>query len=541
MAGANARPGAGTLAALGVLLLLCLGPADAELVSARVSALNVEFSYGRRYVTLTGEARIFAQVVEDPSRYVKMSADLIEGDLEAGHFELLGNVEVITPDGAFSGEAVSYDLSTARYSVRRGGIMLPIENAEGERVWGYAYAREIEAEDDVVVITDGHFTTCPSSEPDYLLRVDRIRYDAQSWDISVWGARLQLHGMEIPLMSRFDWNFHGRVGEMNPLYWLIPTWSNRDGLRLQGAWTTRQLNLPVADGAARLWLTQRRGLRGEFTAIQPAGGNLEARLNVSVKEDTRADIDRVVTVDRLPELRLLGSWDGDGWGDGRLQAELTLGDYVQRADEDLPDAAEVTDTRVSLSARYTGNYDAWDDREGAWWWVGGSQALYGSGEHYGWVEAGVGASAELTDWWELWAEVSHRAIAGDSPFDFDDLDVATELTGHSRLSLAPGWSLGFGGRYDLDLDELRDYTIELRRRTDCLTWKAEYHDVSGGVQVGLEINGLFGNYEPPPSPGPEAGVPHYWEQIDQQQAARTAGPEVPKPEDAPSAPAPQTP
>lgn len=505
--------------ALLALVPLCALPTRAELVSAKITADMVQFSYDRRYVTLTGNARIFSQVVEAPSRYVKMTADLIEGDLEAGRFELLGNVDVITPDGAFAGEAVRYDLGTAQYFVREGGVMLPIENPEGERVWGYAYAREIKSEDDVLVIVDGHFTTCPGADPDYTLRVDRIRYDPASWDITFWGAQLQLYGASIPLMDRFDWNFHGRVADMNPLYWLIPTWSSRDGLRLHGAWTTRQLNLPVADGAARIWLTQRRGVRGELEVFQPVAGNLEARLNVSVKEDTRADIDRIVTIDRLPEVGLLGSWDGGGGGEARLETGITLGEYTQRADKDVPGSADLTDTRALLSARYTGNYESWRHREDNWWWVGGSQAFYGDGDHYGWLEAGVGASSRIADWWTLWAEVSHHEIAGTSPFEFDDIDVATELTGGSSFRLGPAWTMNLGGRYDLDRNELRDYTIELRRRTDCLTWKAEYRDISDGIRVGLEINGLFGNYDPPPSPGPEAGVPRFWKRVRAEEAA----------------------
>lgn len=518
--GVSGRGWAGVLSALLALALACPRPATAELVSARVTADNIEFSYDRRYVTLTGNARIFGQVVEDPSRYVKMAADLIEGDLEAGRFELFGNVDVITPDGAFSGEAVRYDLGTAQYFVRRGGIMLPIENPEGERVWGYAYAREITSEDQVLILTDGRFTTCPGPDPEYTLEVDRIRYDPESWDITFWGAKLRLYGARIPLMDKFEWNFHGRVAEMNPLYWLIPTWSSRDGLRLHWGWTTRQLSLPVEDGSVRLWLTQRRGIRGELEAFEPVTDNLDARLNVSVKEDTSADIDRVVTIDRLPEIGLLGSWDGGGWGGARLQTEVILGEYTQRADEDVPGSVEVTDTRALVSVRYTANYESRRRHQGSWWWVGGAQAFYGGGEDYGWVEAGVGGAADLADWWTLWGEVSHHEIAGTSPFDFDDIDVATELTGLSSFRIDPRWTVNLGGRYDLDRNELRDYTIELRRRTDCLTWKAEYRDISDGIQVGLEVNGLFGNYDPPPSPGPEAGVPDFWERVEAEEAAR---------------------
>ncbi len=489
----------------------------ADLVSIKVDARQIDFSYDDRYVTLSGNARLFGQVVDDPSRFVKMHASFIEGDLETGRFELYGDVEIITPDGALSGESVRYNTSTSEYWLRRGGVMLPIENERGERVWGYAYAREIESADDVVYITDGRFTTCDSPDPDYVIEVDRIRYDPESWDVTVWGGALRLHGVNIPLLPRLDWNFHGRVEQMSPLYWFVPTYSSRDGLRLQWWRSLRQLEIP-AQGRLGIKLTQRRGIRGELQTLQE-WGNIAGRLNVTYQEDVRADVDRQTTIDRLPELGVTGVWDGGRAQ--RVETALWVGEYTQRADPDDPDDVDVTEGRLRVEARYTGDPEARRDHSGAWWWGGGSQAFYADGRRYGWLGAGAGASAKVTDWFSVWAEISHHITDGTTPFEFDDIDIETELAAAARFELSSMWTVGVGGRYDLNIDELRDYTIELRRRDHCLTWTAQYRDVSNAVQLGLEVNGIFGNFEPPEQRSVEDGVPRYWDCVDGVDALRS--------------------
>lgn len=488
------------------------GVSYAELVSAKVTADEVEFSYDRRYVTLTGNARIFGQVVSDPARYVRMRANFIEGDLQTGRFELLGDVEIITPDGALSGEAVQYNMRTAEYSLRRGGVMLPIENAAGERVWGFAYAREINAEDHVIYITDGRFTTCDRPDPDYVVEVDRIRYDPETMDIAIWGGTLCLYDTRIPLLPKITWNFTGQPDKISPLYWFIPTYSSRDGIRLSWTRGMRQLEMPC-DGYVGVKLTQRRGIRGEIRAFQDLNDELSWRLNVTYKEDVAADLDRQVTIDRLPEVALSGVWDEFGW-DSRLEAAVTVGQYTERAEGDLPDDVDTTHNRLQLSARYLANPAGRDGHRGAWWWVGGSQTWYDDEQQYGWLEAGVGGGTDVTPWLKVWAEINHHVIDGTTPFQFDDIDIETELSGLTSIRLSPLWTVNLGGRYDLDVGELRDYTVELRRRDHCLTWTAQYHDVTSSFGIGLEINGIFGNFEPATTRRPEDGVPRFWEYID---------------------------
>jgi len=237
-------------------------------------------------------------------------------------------------------------------------------------------------------------------------------------------------------------------------------------------------------------------------------------LNVTYKEDVRANLDRTTTIDRLPEVGLAAGWDGVGWSGGRIESDLYIGRYTEREDPDIAGDVDLTENRLRVSARYLGNPAASDARAGAWWWVGGSGSWYGDDEHYAWLEAGVGGGTDVTDWLNIWAEATHYAVEGSTPFTFDDIDIETEITGQASVDFSSVWSTRLWGRYDLDRGDLRDYTIELRRRSHCLTWTAGYHDLGGGVRIGLEVNGIFGNFEPPPQRSVEEGVPRYWDRAE---------------------------
>ncbi|MGD9497437.1 MAG: hypothetical protein AB7Y46_14145 [Armatimonadota bacterium] len=501
--------------ALALAVALCtfgLEGTSADLVSVKVTAQRVEFSYDRRYVTLSGNARLFAQVVNNPSRYVSMQAGLIEGDLEAGRFELCGDVKIATPDSALAGDAARYDTATGQYWLRRGGVMLPIENPEGERVWGYAYAGEIETIDDVVYVIDGRFTTCDQPEPHYALEVDRIRYRPDTMQLTAWSGALRLYGVRIPLVPRVTVGLAEQQQRCSPIYWFSPGYSGRDGLRMQADRSLRSLDLPV-EGTLSLKLTQRRGLRGELE-MRHAWGNFAGRLNVTYEEDVQSDLEHFATINRLPELGVVGSWEGGGRGLDRVELGLWAGRYTQQAHPEAGPGEDITRQRLLLEARYVGNEPGRAKRAGAWWWVGGSQAFYDDGASYRWLEGGMGAALEPADWFSAWAEVSHRLPGGKTPFTFDDIDIQTELAALARVRLSPIWRLDLGGRYDFDLETLRDYSVELRRRSHCLTWTAEYNDVGESIRLGVEINGLFGNFEPPEQRSPEQGVPRYWDHVE---------------------------
>ncbi|MEA3400439.1 MAG: hypothetical protein U9R79_04265 [Armatimonadota bacterium] len=492
--------------ALAIVLVLAAGQQlPAELVTVTFGAERVSVYYDRRLVALEGNARVHGQVAEDASRFVRMTADYIEGDLTTGRFELVGNVRILTPEASLSGEFAVYNTETARYMLRRGAVMMPVTEADGEPVYGYAYAGDLKRRDSIIYLTDATLTTCDRAHPHWAARVKRLRYNPETGHMTIEDGSLSLYGLDIPLVPRLSFNVRGGAEETEGI-WPVPGYSSRDGLRL--GWT-----LPCGDpvdyprGRLKVKLTQRRAFRAMLFAEDDLGGGT-AWLRASRREDIGGDIDRFTTIDRMPELGLEGSWDGsdDTW----LEAILSVGRFHEfDRQRGLPDI-DVTQSRARLQARLVGGRQQRAERRGDWWWLEGVGSLYGSGDHYSYLGAGVGASASPTSWLTGSVEARHYLTGGTTPFEFDDIDIETELNGIADVRLSSLWSAVLEARYDLERGLTRDWEVELRRRAHCLTWTAGYRDVGNSFSLGLEFNGIFGNDRPPRQRSLEEGPPAYW-------------------------------
>ncbi|MGI5818254.1 MAG: hypothetical protein ACOX9R_09160 [Armatimonadota bacterium] len=492
--------------ALAVALAAAGGRAEAQRVAASFDADEVEFSFDRRLVTLRGDAHIFSQVVDDPSRYVRIEADLIEGDLSRGWFEMVGSIHIRTPQGAMRGEAAWYDARTAQYSLRRAGIMIPLGEGEPPAVTcGFAYAQEIATEDEIIYITKGRFTTCSRPNPHYSLRADRFRWNPETQEVVVYGGSVKLYGLEIPVLPKIPYSFAQNDTDL-PSLWPFPTYTSRDGLRL--GWSFN-VGAPMGNPSTRVSLLWRqlRPLHASSWTHYQINENLGARLRLGLQEDVRQDIERIVPVDRFPELGLEGHWPL--WGDGyRLETDLSAGHYLQRREGGL---APVSEDRLRLQARLVGNPAGVYEPGQTWWWIDASEALYGNGGHYAALGAAVGGAVKPADWLAVNAELRRWETGGATPFVWDDVDIRTELEANLRLNVTDAWQVRAGGRYDLEHGALRTWDAQLRRREHCLTWKVSYSDISDNFMIGVEVNGLFGNDEPPDDGCPEDGPAGYRE------------------------------
>lgn len=467
-------------------------------------AEQVDFSFDRKLITLQGDAHLFSQVADDPSRYARIEADLIEGDISRGRFEMVGNVRIVTPEGSMKGDSAYYNARTSQYALRRGALMVPMGEREGEAVTcGFAYAREIATEGEIVYITNGRFTTCSRPHPHYSLEADRFRWNPETQQVVVHGGSIHLYGLEIPVLPEIPYSF-GRSDQDMPSLVPFPTYSSRDGLRLGWSFAIGDPMGDLTTTVKARW-RQLRPLQLSSRTYYDLSDELRARLRLGLREDVRQDIDRIVPLDRFPEVGIEGTWDLWG-GDYELEADLSAGHYLQRREDRL---APVAEDRLRLQARLTGNPRGVYEPGEMWWWIDASEALYGDGNHYDAFGAGVGGAAQLTDWFAANAEVRQWATGGKTPFVWDDVDVKTELEANLQVRVTDAWRVRLGGRYDLEDEQLRSWDTELRRREHCLTWKLSYSDISDHFMIGVEINGLFGNDEPPKDGCPADGPPDY--------------------------------
>ncbi len=487
------------------VVALC-GPLSAERVTTSFNADTVAYSYDRKRVTLTGNASLVSQVADDPSRFVHIEADVMEGDISRGRFEMVGAVRIETPRGTMEGESALYNVRTARFSLRRGGVMVPM-NEEGEpEVCGFAYAQDAVREGDVVYITNGRFTTCSKPHPHYAIKADRFRWDTETREVVAYGGSLRVYGLEIPMLPEIPYSFSDEEGNM-PSLMPFPTYSGRDGLRL--GWSFIVGNpMDYPRSRIRVRWRQLRPLHVFSRTLFHAGENRKFRVNLALREDVRQDIDHVVPIDRYPEF---GFEDTRQFGDCLLETDISAGHYRQHDDDDLP---EVREDRVRVETRLSGNSEGYLEPGETWWWLEGSESLYGDGSHYATLGGGVGAATRLTDWAAGNLELRRWVTDGESPFAWDDVDVKTELNSHLQFTLTDSWRVRVNGRYDLDGGILRAWEAQLRRREHCLTWTVSYSDIDNDFLIGAEINGLFGNDEPPENPCPDDGPADYWKTHD---------------------------
>ena len=484
-----------------VLWLVVCCSAWAETFTITTRADDVEMSYDKRHITLRGNAELTGQSLAEPSRHAEIRAELIEGDLTTGRFEALGDVHLATPEGMLRGESLVFNSQTSEFRLTRAGAVVGLSDDPRRPLCGYAYGREVTGGAHVIYINNGVFTTCNLAHPHYALEADRLVYDTESHQMAVEGGAVRLYGLRIPLLPKLKHSFGGE-SRGSPLL-PQPTWTGLDGPSL--LWPI-DYSGAAAGVQARggLLLTSRRGLRGWVDVGAPVA-NFAGHVRVSHKEDVRSDVSSWSLIDRMPEVELERQWGVDLFGGAQLSARLSAGDYRQYARGDAP---EVRDRRALGAVRLGGGEAERRQGVGQWWWAEARTQRYDDADEYTVLEAGVGAGGELTDWLSGWVTYIHRDPRGQTPFEFDDVDIRRELAPHADVQLGENWALALDGRYDLDQERLRDWKVGLARDAHCLTWTLGYQRVSRSVGIGVEINGLTGRNSAPACP--EDGPPDYW-------------------------------
>jgi hypothetical protein len=493
-----------------VLALLLAASALAEMATITTRADDVQLSYGKQRVSLQGNAELIAESAEDPSLRVIIRAELIEGDLATGRFEAVGDVELITTEASLRGASLLYDARTSKYRLTRGAVMVA-----GERTCGYAYGREMNHEEGIIHIEHGVITTCDHVPPHYAIEARRLHYDLDRSEVTAQDGAVRIYGLRIPLLTSVHYNFGDEPNRLNP----IPQvrYGRRDGALL---WWGLPYENPDSQVSCRgrVMLTMRRGIRAAVDISGPAGG-MTGHIRASYKEDVQADLDEWALIDRRPEFVLERAWGTDLFGGTTLHTELSAGNFKEYEVDARP---TVRDRRAMIGLRLTSDEAARRSGVGNWWWVGGRGQLYDEGGDYSVLEAGVGYGTELTDWLTGSLTYSYHYTHGESPFEFDDVDIEQELAGRARIKLDRNWGLGLTGRYDVEARELRDYEVELARRVHCLTWQLKYRDLSESISLGVAINGVFGDAPAQAQRCVADGPPDYWQWRDargnQQQA-----------------------
>ena len=197
-------------------------PSSAEPV-IEFSANSVTYDSNADIVTATGEVRM-----EREGNY--LAADQVIWDRKSGQVHAKGNVVVITPEG----DKLIGDNVQLTDTLRDGtvdNLMVVLES--GGRIASTRGARV----NGVLTFTNAIYSPCPVTtetgcpkRPSWAVTAARVIDDPKSNKIRFEGGRLQLFGLNIPLLPVFNLS---REGE-GATGWLVPnfSFSSRNGLEV---------------------------------------------------------------------------------------------------------------------------------------------------------------------------------------------------------------------------------------------------------------------------------------------------------------------
>jgi len=109
---------------------------------------------------------------------------------------------------------------------------------------------------------------------------------------------------------------------------------------------------------------------------------------------------------------------------------------------------------------------------------------YGTGDDYSTLGLRLGIARTLGK--DSFASIAYitNSVNGNTPFDFDRLELKEELAGRFGFPLA-GLNLELGGRYDLNGNKFFDSEITVSKVLHCIepriTWRSRFKEISIGV------------------------------------------------------------
>ncbi|HEY3397176.1 MAG TPA: hypothetical protein VGM19_05885 [Armatimonadota bacterium] len=518
----------GALLTFGTAGALAAGPALTPVAKLDVKSDLLNYDQNTQVITATGSARIQGEVEGAPEQKVLIKAAAVEADLAAQTIHAREGVEFIIPSAYLAGETLSLDSRRKTFLLGRAEAVFNLAPAGQPPVLGQLRGAEIGGVGGRFYLTHGVLGVGDNDRVEVGLQARRLEYDPVRRRLKVQGGALRVYGLRIPSLFDFMVDLPGGRRE-EALRLPTPTYSARDGLVLpygfratgeQGAFQT----------TLGLRLTARRGITFlSDTSLTRA--NWVAEGWVSRMEDVHTRLAGNLVYDRLPEFTFTryqySPRQPQGWKLG-----LGVGNFYER-DQHVNGVPEVHRYRGLAGAGYEWNGQQKLAGVGHWAEVWGAQTIYSKGEHYLDASVDVGAGRRFSSSLHGTLDLIHHFTSGATPFQFDRVDIATEVRPAVDLRLTRSWQVAGWGRYDAEDGLLRDYYVALSKRMHTLTWSVYYRFVGQMLGVRMDINGLTGNTPAPPLTSPLA---RRWAQGQQELQSGSPLPPVPGPTEVPAAP-----
>lgn len=503
------------------LPLICCLVISAPLLAAEQKAVitihvqgdRVEFDREAGTLAVRGDVTITAQSDRPGYPTISVASGELEADLTHGVLIAHEGVRLLSQQVAMRGERAEIRFHRDEFILHEGraSVGMPSPDFPDRPVRGYFFGNEIRKEGELVYVIEGRVTTCDRAHPHYSVGVRELTYDTRISRWTIRDGRLTLYGHTLRIPGSYSALIHGR-GPRRRHNLLTPGYSGYDGLHVPVSW-----NLSPSDGEWDVRAIVRVGTELKFPAELAARRESEREvlsLRAARRQLVAWDLDERSRMSFLPEASFTRRLSVPSRRDASSELGLALA-YIK--EEPVREPANKA-LKASLSLDYTPATRARRLRQGAWWAVGGQQALYDTGEHLLdlQLEVGLGSDQSRTPRGALW--YVHHETSGSTPFLFDDVYSEDEIHGQFTLGLGADWSLESYARLDLNETRLREWEIGIHRRLHCLTWGLVWDRAGETLSLQVNVNGLTGHtlpYEsepvvtaeevpplPPMAPGP---------------------------------------
>ncbi len=466
---------------------------QAQGITISLGADDFEYSEDGQTAVLAGNVRLRASDLPRGLPDVEMESQRLTVSLTPGDVVGEGLTVVRSPGVEISGEDLRLNLRTQEFHVERArsAMVVPVQ---GRELTVFAESAGIDAKDGQAQLSRARITTCEREHPHYALLVRKAIVVPERDRLTVYGGTIELYGVRVPLVPKLNTSLGGDDDDRG-FDLAFPGHSSADGwfYPLQRRFTDPKAPLQVR---ANIRLAERSVVSGRLLAENTAG-NLRTWVTAVRRDPREDDITESLLYDALPEV---GASLTHTQGDVALSARLAGGYYREedrRTGRRAADgAATLTlgwDWRRPLGERGT------DLRAG----IGTRASLYADGGSYRTLDLYAGGAHGL--WHDALGELEfrHHFIAGDTPFEWDDIDLQTELYGKVSTPLVGPWGLSLAGRYDLDRSLLRDYDVGLHFSHHCLTWSLQYNYAHERLGVGVNLTDFMFGGRPRPQKAPK--------------------------------------
>jgi lipopolysaccharide export system protein LptA len=494
-------------------------------ITISLGADDFEYSDADQTAVLSGGVRLRAKDLPGPVPEVEMEGQRITVNLGPGDVLAEGTTVARAPGLEIRGDELRGNLRTGEFHARNARTVMVAPLADRE-VTVFAQSDSIDVTGRNAELRRARVTTCEQEHPHYALLVRRAEVIPARDRLTIYGGAIELYGLRVPVIPKFNKSL-GQSDDRGAFDLALPGRSAVDGWYYP---LDRRFSDPEAPLQARMSvrLTQNSLITGRLLTDYTRGP-LHTWATV-VRHSSRADdITGRLLYDALPEAGVRFS---RGIGPSTLSAQISGGYYRER-DLRTEQRAAASAATVSLG---------WDWRRplpgrdaAVWAGVGTRGSLYSGGDSYRTIDLHVGASRPLWSDATGRLEFLHHFIGGHTPFEFDDIDLKTEVRGELSTPLFGPLGVTLGGRYDLERPALRDYDVGLHYRRHCLTWSISYNGAHDSFGVGVNLTDfMFGGR--PRVQGAPKGTLGPWRSVAAQPLQREGLEALPEPTLSPTAP-----